>query len=147
MTWCSKVAINMCNCVHGMLEEFSLKFVPDQKLPPPAKEHFQSPAKRRHLIKHGRKSTLLLLEAFACKKEHDQFSTQISSYCAGGESLALSDRETFVHLIKHLNEFRENMLSLSADSLTMTMRWADSLICHASGHVQPHRQRAAVSLY
>ena len=123
-----KVIANMRDYVKGMLEEFPIQFTPDETMPTPASDQLLSPS-TGDLLGQARKDDFHTFDAkglFLCKRARPDIHPAIAILCSRVKSPTVSDWEKLVHLMKYLNGTREDVLTLSVDSLTRVMWWVDA---------------------
>ncbi len=119
-----KVKLDMIKCVENMVDEFSVKFGPDDSVSSPAADDLFAKGKGSELdpARAQEFHTFVAKGLFACKRARPDIQPTIAALCTRVKSPNTDDWRKLVRLQKYLHCARKDKLILSADDLHV-IKW------------------------
>ena len=119
-----KVILDMCDYISEMVDDFSIKFTPEETAPTPAADDLFSLGENVRLEPQKAEEfhTFVAKALFATKRARPDIHTAIAVLCTRVQKPNKDDWKKLVRLMKYLNGTREDKLFLSADNLGV-IKW------------------------
>jgi len=123
-----KVKIDMIDYMEAMVDDFSIKFKPNETAPSPAADDLFAEGEGNKLDKDSADEfhTFVAKGLFACKRARPDIHTAIAVLCTRVKEPNRDDWKKLVRLIKYINGTRKDKLVLSADDLRILKWYVDS---------------------
>ena len=124
-----KVKVDLIDYINSMLDEFSVKFGPNDTAPTPAAENLFAAGDEDKPLDKERADEFHRFVAkglFACKRTRPDILTAIATLCTRVKKPNEDDWKKLIRLLKYLNGTRNDKLILSADDLHVIKHWADA---------------------
>jgi len=123
-----KVTVDMSDYVTGMLDEFPVKFKPNDKVATPAADDLFSQGESEPLSRQQAEEfhTFVAKCLFLCKRARPDLHTTVAVLCTRVKKPNQDDWNKLVRLMKYCNGTRKDKLILSADDLHVIKWYVDS---------------------
>ena len=123
-----KVMVDMSDYVQGMIDDFPIKFKPNESVATPATDDLFSEGESEYLSKEQAEEfhTFVAKGLFLCKRARPDLHTTIAVLCTRVKKPNQDDWNKLVRLMKYCNGTRKDKLILSANDLHVIKWYADS---------------------
>jgi Reverse transcriptase (RNA-dependent DNA polymerase) len=123
-----KVIVDMKEYVSNMLDEFSVKFQPEDTAPTPARNDLFAAGIGEALNTAEREEfhTFVAKGLFLCKRARPDIHPAIAVLCSRVKDPKRSDWDKLVHMMMYLNGTRDEVLTLSANNELVVKWWVDA---------------------
>jgi hypothetical protein len=123
-----KVKIGMIDYITKMVEEFPIKFEPDETAPSPHTDDLFAEGTSSHLDKKRAEEfhTAVAKGIFACKRARPDIQQVIAYLCTRVRHSNHDDWRKLLRLIQFLNGTKDDVLTLSAENLNVIKWYVDA---------------------